>query len=44
MKADRVTKTSNIFRSTLYDCAFVRNCLNDDSKESHQRSRDGGDT
>ena len=44
MKAGQVVKTLNIDRSTLYDCAFVRNCLNDDSKESHQRSRDGGDT
>lgn len=44
MKADRVMETSNISRSTLYNCAFVRNSLNADSKESHKRARDGRDT
>ena len=40
MKAGQVIKILNISRSTLYNYAFVRNSLNDDSKESHQRSRD----
>ena len=44
MKACQVTKKSNISRSTLYNCTFVRNRLNDNSKESHQRDRDGIDT
>lgn len=43
MKAGQVVKTLNISRSTLYHYAFARNSLND-SKDSHQRVRDGRDT
>lgn len=43
MKTGRVMKKLNISRSTLYNCAFVRNSLNDNSKESHQRVRYGRD-
>lgn len=44
MKTGRVMKKLNISRSNLYNYVFVRNSLNDNSKESHQRVRDGRDT
>ena len=44
MRASQVVEALSLYRSDLFSYTIVRNSLNDNSKESHQRVRYGRDS